>query len=172
MEQLIAFRERLRKAVIRIESGASPTDAFLAEVNSLLLQYPRHTSLHKRDGKVIRETSSSLVSPPTSGRRSRCHGRSSRGNGNIPHSQMRIVCRSFLRHEQERLPSVVQYEHLWKQAQGSCLPEEKTWRQCHRKLASGRIPIRLHKSMTMSRMGCEQQTRRLPSAGFSSGSGP
>lgn len=55
LEQLITFRERLRKAVVQIESGSSPTDAFLAEVNSLLLQYPRHTSLRKRDGKVIRE---------------------------------------------------------------------------------------------------------------------
>ena len=34
------------------------------------------------------------------------------------------------------------------------------------------IPVRLHKSMTTSRIGCEQQTRRLPSAGLSSGSGP
>jgi predicted RNA-binding Zn ribbon-like protein len=57
LEQLIAFRERLREAVVRIENGSSPTDAFLAEVNSLLLKHPRHTSLHKRDGKVIRETS-------------------------------------------------------------------------------------------------------------------
>jgi predicted RNA-binding Zn ribbon-like protein len=56
VEQLIAFRERLRAAVTRIESGAPPTDAFLAEVNSLLLRYPRRTSLHKRDGKVVRET--------------------------------------------------------------------------------------------------------------------
>jgi len=56
LEQLIAFRERLREAVVRMEDGSSPIDAFLAEVNSLLLQYPRHTSLHKRDGKVIRET--------------------------------------------------------------------------------------------------------------------
>ena len=56
LEQLIAFRERLREAVVRIDNGSSPTDAFLAEVNSLLLQHPRHTSLHKRDGKVIRET--------------------------------------------------------------------------------------------------------------------
>jgi predicted RNA-binding Zn ribbon-like protein len=55
LEQLIAFRERLREAVLRIENGSSPTDAFLAEVNSLLLQYPRRTSLHKRDGKVIRK---------------------------------------------------------------------------------------------------------------------
>jgi predicted RNA-binding Zn ribbon-like protein len=56
LEQLIAFRERLRAAVIRVESGASPTDAFLAELNSLLLQYPLRTSLHQRDGKIIRET--------------------------------------------------------------------------------------------------------------------
>lgn len=56
LEQLVAFRERLRKAVVQIESGSSPPDAFLAEVNSLLLQYPRHTSLHKRNRKVIRET--------------------------------------------------------------------------------------------------------------------
>src|ERR1700741_1890245 len=49
LEQLIAFRERLRAAVTRIERGASPTDAFLAEVNSLLLQYPLRTSLRKRD---------------------------------------------------------------------------------------------------------------------------
>jgi hypothetical protein len=31
---------------------------------------------------------------------------------------------------------------------------------------------RAHKSMTTSPTGCEQQTRRLPSAGLSSGSGP
>jgi predicted RNA-binding Zn ribbon-like protein len=56
LDQLIAFRERLRGAVVRMENGSSPTDAFLAEVNSLLLQYPRHTSLHRLGGKIIRET--------------------------------------------------------------------------------------------------------------------
>src|SRR5260370_421639 len=56
LEQLIAFRERLRETVVRIENGSSPADAFLAELNSLLLQYPRHTSLPKRDGRWIRET--------------------------------------------------------------------------------------------------------------------
>jgi hypothetical protein len=34
-----------------------------------------------------------------------------------------------------------------------------------------RILVRIHKSMTASRIGCEQQTRRLPSAGCSSGCG-
>lgn len=56
LKQLIVFREKLRQAVERIESGSLPTDAFLTEVNSLLLQHPCHTSLHKRGGKVIRET--------------------------------------------------------------------------------------------------------------------
>jgi predicted RNA-binding Zn ribbon-like protein len=55
LKQLITFREKLREAVVRIENGSSPADAFLAEVNSLLLQYPPHTSLRKRDGKVIRD---------------------------------------------------------------------------------------------------------------------
>jgi len=43
LEQLIAFRKRLRVDATLIESGAS-IDAFLAEINSLLLQYPRRTS--------------------------------------------------------------------------------------------------------------------------------
>jgi predicted RNA-binding Zn ribbon-like protein len=63
LQQLTTFRERLRDAVSRIESGMSPTDAFLSEVNSLLLQYPRHTWLRTRDGLVIRETSSEFRKP-------------------------------------------------------------------------------------------------------------
>ena len=55
--ELIAFRERLREAVLRIESGSIPSDDFLKEVNARLLRYPLHTSLRKRDGKVIREIS-------------------------------------------------------------------------------------------------------------------
>jgi predicted RNA-binding Zn ribbon-like protein len=56
LQELIAFRERLRGAVLRIESGSLPSDSFLAEVNSLLLQYPRHTFLNRRSGKILRET--------------------------------------------------------------------------------------------------------------------
>jgi len=56
LQNLAAFRERLRAAVLRIESGSPPSDAFLSEVNSLLQKYPRRTSLHKRGGKVFRET--------------------------------------------------------------------------------------------------------------------
>lgn len=62
-KQLIAFREKLREAVSRIESGSSPSEVFLAEVNSLLLQHPLPTSLQKRDGKIIRETFFELCKP-------------------------------------------------------------------------------------------------------------
>jgi predicted RNA-binding Zn ribbon-like protein len=55
LSDLIAFRERLRNAVMQIESGSLPSDSFLEEVNSLLLQYPRRTSLRKRGGKVVIE---------------------------------------------------------------------------------------------------------------------
>ncbi len=61
--QLIAFRERLRDAVLRIESGMLPADGFLTEVNSLLLEYPRHTSLRKREGKLTREILFELRKP-------------------------------------------------------------------------------------------------------------
>jgi predicted RNA-binding Zn ribbon-like protein len=40
-----------------------PGEAFLSEVNELLLQHPRHTSLHKRDGKLVRETLVELRTP-------------------------------------------------------------------------------------------------------------
>jgi predicted RNA-binding Zn ribbon-like protein len=55
-EELIVFRERLRSAVVRIESGSLPSDSFLVAMNSLLLQYPPHTSLNRRDRKIVRES--------------------------------------------------------------------------------------------------------------------
>jgi predicted RNA-binding Zn ribbon-like protein len=63
LKQLIAFRERLRETVLRMEGGSAPGDAFLAEVNSLLMKHPSHPLLHKREGKVIRETSFELRRP-------------------------------------------------------------------------------------------------------------
>jgi predicted RNA-binding Zn ribbon-like protein len=63
LKRLIAFRERLRDAVLRIESGMLPSEAFLSEVNSLLLRYPRHTSLRTRDGTLVRETFIELRKP-------------------------------------------------------------------------------------------------------------
>ncbi|WP_263415426.1 CGNR zinc finger domain-containing protein [Terriglobus albidus] len=55
-KDLIAFRERLRDAVVRMEAGSAPSDDFLKDVNARLLQYPLHTALRRRDGGVVRET--------------------------------------------------------------------------------------------------------------------
>jgi predicted RNA-binding Zn ribbon-like protein len=63
LEQLIAFRERLRGAVARIERGSSPSDAFLAEVNTQLIRHPLNTSIQRRDGRLTREISVELHRP-------------------------------------------------------------------------------------------------------------
>jgi predicted RNA-binding Zn ribbon-like protein len=63
LRQVITFRERTRDAVLRIEKGMLPGDPFVSEVNSLLLQHPRPVSLHKRDGKLVRETIAELHKP-------------------------------------------------------------------------------------------------------------
>lgn len=53
VQKLIAFRERLRAAVLRLEAGLLPGDAFLAEVNTLLEKYPQHVKLGKQDSKLV-----------------------------------------------------------------------------------------------------------------------
>jgi predicted RNA-binding Zn ribbon-like protein len=63
LHRLIAFREKLREAVLQIEGGSPPSDAFLAEVNALLLQHPLPALLHKREGKVLLETAFDLRRP-------------------------------------------------------------------------------------------------------------
>jgi predicted RNA-binding Zn ribbon-like protein len=63
LKQLIAFRERVKDAVLRVECGMLPSDAFVSEVNSLLLRYPRPASLRKRDGKLVRETIAEFHKP-------------------------------------------------------------------------------------------------------------
>ena len=55
LKELIAFRERLREAVLRIESGSAPAEDFIKEVNTRLLQYPLHTLLRKQDGRLVRQ---------------------------------------------------------------------------------------------------------------------
>lgn len=55
LTELLAFRERLREAVLRIEGGSHPSDEFLEEVNARLLEYPLLSSLRKRNGRIVRE---------------------------------------------------------------------------------------------------------------------
>jgi predicted RNA-binding Zn ribbon-like protein len=63
LEELIAFRERLRAAVLRMERGAAPAEEFIKEVNARLLQYPVHTSLRKHGGRIVRESFFDLRKP-------------------------------------------------------------------------------------------------------------
>jgi predicted RNA-binding Zn ribbon-like protein len=55
LKKLILFREQLRDAVLRIESGSAPAEDFIEEVNSRLAQYPLHTSLCKQNERLVRE---------------------------------------------------------------------------------------------------------------------
>lgn len=55
LEELIAFRERLRDAVLRLEAGTSVGEGFLAELNVLLEQHPTIVALRHRDEKLERE---------------------------------------------------------------------------------------------------------------------
>ena len=54
LKELIAFRERLRDAVLRMENGSAPSDDFLQEVNAKLLQHPPTTVLRKHEGRIVR----------------------------------------------------------------------------------------------------------------------
>jgi predicted RNA-binding Zn ribbon-like protein len=53
-KDVIAFRERLREAVLRLESGSAPSDEFIQEVNRGLLKNPPATVLRKREGRIVR----------------------------------------------------------------------------------------------------------------------
>lgn len=55
LKELISFRERLRACVLRMENGSAPTDAFVAEVNARLLEYPVQTLLFKQHGEIVRK---------------------------------------------------------------------------------------------------------------------
>lgn len=55
LKDLIVFRERLRDAVVRMESGSTPSGEFVQEVNAGLLQFPPIMALRKREGRIVRE---------------------------------------------------------------------------------------------------------------------
>jgi predicted RNA-binding Zn ribbon-like protein len=56
LKEITAFREQLRDAVLRMERGAGPSEEFLQEVNTRLLEHPPATTLHRREGRVIRQS--------------------------------------------------------------------------------------------------------------------
>jgi predicted RNA-binding Zn ribbon-like protein len=55
LKDLIAFRERLRDSVLRMEGGSAASDEFIQEVNTGLLQHPPITVLRKREDRLVRE---------------------------------------------------------------------------------------------------------------------
>jgi predicted RNA-binding Zn ribbon-like protein len=63
VQELIAFRERLRNAVVRLEGGHLPAEDFLSELNNLLLQYPTHALVYRQSGKLVRQTREPLSRP-------------------------------------------------------------------------------------------------------------
>jgi predicted RNA-binding Zn ribbon-like protein len=63
LKDLVAFRERLRDAVLRLEAGSSPCDDFVQEVNRGLLKHPLTTTLRKREGRIAREPHFELKHP-------------------------------------------------------------------------------------------------------------
>ena len=63
MKDLLAFRERMREAVMRIEGGSTPSDEFIKELNARLLEYPPQAVLYKRNGRVFKERIFNLQTP-------------------------------------------------------------------------------------------------------------
>ena len=55
LKDLIAFRERLRGAVTRMEAGSAPADEFVQEINAGMLRHPATVVLRKREGRIVRE---------------------------------------------------------------------------------------------------------------------
>ena len=52
LQDLLKFRERLRAVVLRQEAGLSTSDAFIAELNSLLKRYPSVIALRRNGDKL------------------------------------------------------------------------------------------------------------------------
>ena len=63
LRELLKFRERLRVEVVRQEAGFSVSNAFIAEVNSLLKQHPGVIALQRKGEKLGLETAFELEKP-------------------------------------------------------------------------------------------------------------
>jgi predicted RNA-binding Zn ribbon-like protein len=55
VNELRAFRERVREAVLKIESGSPPAEAFVQEVNGLLARHPRRSVLAREGRSLVRQ---------------------------------------------------------------------------------------------------------------------
>ena len=53
VQKLIAFRERLRAAILRLEAGSAPTKGFMDELNALLKKHPQRTRIRTVSSYVV-----------------------------------------------------------------------------------------------------------------------
>ena len=63
LRELLKFRERLRAVVVRQEAGSSASNAFIAELNSLLKQHPSVIAVQRKGEKLGLETAFELEKP-------------------------------------------------------------------------------------------------------------
>jgi len=63
LRELLSFRERLRAVVVRQEAGFPVSDAFIAELNSLLKQHPTVIALQWKGEKLDTEAAVELEKP-------------------------------------------------------------------------------------------------------------
>ncbi len=63
LKDLIAFRERLRAEVLRIERGLTPSEEFVRLVNAGLVQHPAASVLREGGGRIVREPLLDLKEP-------------------------------------------------------------------------------------------------------------
>jgi predicted RNA-binding Zn ribbon-like protein len=55
VKELREFRERVRAAVLRIESASLPAESFVEEMNNLLAKYPRRSVLMRQGRSLVRK---------------------------------------------------------------------------------------------------------------------
>lgn len=53
VRKLVAFRERLRAAVFRLEAGSPPGEGFLVELNALLKEHPQRTRIRTKSSYIV-----------------------------------------------------------------------------------------------------------------------
>jgi predicted RNA-binding Zn ribbon-like protein len=63
VKELRAFRERVRAAVLSLESASLPSESFIQEVNRLLANYPRRSILVRDGHSLIRKYSFDPAEP-------------------------------------------------------------------------------------------------------------
>jgi predicted RNA-binding Zn ribbon-like protein len=98
---------------LRIEDGLAPGDEFLQEINSGLVHHPLVMVLSRRKGQIVREPllnlsrPSDLWAPLLDGAADLLSERE------VHRIRKCEACVPFLRHQQEGLAALVQYEYLW-----------------------------------------------------------